>query len=188
MAKATSFDKRFPGSRYRSATHWDYVIMADPAQDLQHYSQLDERAAYFYEAVALSKAMVTKTPGEGQAYLATYRDRNGNALDGAHNYGLRVPPRPPMQQFWSVTLYDLDTRAVIRNEQGVADRSSRQDLLTNVDGSVDLFFGPTAARGLESNWIQTVPGKAWFAYLRLYAPTEAYFERSWPLPDIERVQ
>lgn len=187
MAKANSFDKRFAGSRYRDDANWDYVIMADPAQDLEHYSQFDERAAYFFEAVALSKGMVTKTPGEGQAYLGSYRDKEGRAYNGGKYYRLRVPADPPMKQFWSLTLYDVDTRAVIQNEQRIAELSSRHNLEMNSDGSVDLYFGPSAPEGLESNWIPTVPGGAWFAYLRLYAPTEPYFDKSWPLPDIERV-
>ena len=188
MAKVNSFDKRFPGSRYQPNTHWDYVIMADPAQDLPDYSQLDERGAYFYEAVALSKGMVTKTPGVGQAYLGSYRDMNGNAFDGGKSYRLRVPPNPPAKQFWSVTVYDTETRGIIQNPQQIADRSSRQDLVANADGSVDVYFGPTAPEGFEKNWIPTVPGRSWFTYLRLYAPLEPYFDRSWPLPDIELVE
>jgi hypothetical protein len=196
MAKANSFDKRFPNSRYRSDAHWDYVIMADPAQDLPGLSQLDERAAYFYEAVALSRGMVNKTPGFGQAYLGSYRDKDGHAFDGAKTYRLHVPPNPPAKQFWSVTVYDADTRSIVQNTQQIADRSSRQDLVKNADGSVDVYFGPTAPKGpstslrtgLEKNWIPTVQGRAWFAYLRLYAPLEAYFDKSWPLPDIEKVK
>jgi hypothetical protein len=189
MAKASSFDKRFAGTRYRPDAHWDYLIMADPAQDLADYSQLDERAAFTYEAIALSKAMVSKTPGVGQAYLGSYRDREGHAFDGARTYRLHVPPNPPAKQFWSVTLYDVDTRAIIQNREEIADRSSRQPgLIKNSDGSVDLYFGPTAPRGYDANWIPTVPGKAWFAYFRLYAPLEAYFDRSWALPDIESVK
>lgn len=188
MAKANSFDKRFENARYRPDAHWDYLIMADPAQDLPGLSQLDERAAYFYEAVALSKGMVNKTPGVGQAYLGTYRDKDGRAFDGAKTYRLRVPPNPPAKQFWSVTVYDVDTRSIVLNEQKVADRSSRQDLLQNPDGSVDIYFAPTPPKGFEENWIPTVPNKAWFAYFRLYAPLEAYFDQSWPLPDIEEVK
>lgn len=188
MAKANSFDKRFPGSRYQPNAHWDYVIMADPAQDLPDYSQLDERGAYFYEAVALSKGMVTKTPGVGQAYLGSYRDKHGHAFDGGKSYRLRVPPNPPARQFWSVTVYDTQTRGIIQNPQQIADRSSRQELLANADGSVDVFFGPSAPLGFERNWIPTVPGRSWFTYFRLYAPLEPYFDRSWPLPDIELVK
>jgi len=69
----------------------------------------------------------------------------------------------------------------------IAGLDSRMDLVKNEDGSVDLYFGPEPPKGLEKNWIPTVPGKGWFAYLRLYAPTESYFDRSWQLPDIEEV-
>lgn len=188
MAKANSFDKRFPGSSYRPDSNWDYLIMADPDQDLSDLSQLDERAAYFYEAVALSKGMITNTPGVGQAYLGSYRDKDGHAFDGGKSYRLRVPPNPPARQFWSVTVYNIPERATIRNQQRRSDRSSRQDLIENKDGSVDIYFGPVAPEGFEKNWIPTVSGEAWFAYFRLYAPLEPYFEKSWPLPDIESMR
>lgn len=188
MAKANSFDKRFAGARYRPDSHWDYLIMADPAQDLADYSQLDERAAYFYEAVALSKGMVSQQPGVGQAYLGSYRDANGHAFDGGKTYRLRVPADPPAQQFWSVTLYDTATRGIIQNDAQIADRSSRQDLVANDDGSVDVYFGPSAPEGFEKNWIPTVPGRSWFAYFRLYGPLQPYFDKAWPLPDIEAVE
>jgi hypothetical protein len=80
----------------------------------------------------------------------------------------------------------VDTRALILNEQKIADRSSRMDLRKNADGSVDIYCGPKAPAGFETNWIPTVPGKNWFAYFRFYQPTEAYFDRSWPLPDFEQ--
>jgi hypothetical protein len=80
MAKANDFDKRFKDSRYRPDSHWDYVIVADPAQDLADYSQLDERAAYFYEGICLTNAMISRTPGVGQAYLGAYRDKEGLAF------------------------------------------------------------------------------------------------------------
>ena len=187
MAKANDFDKRFAGARYRPDAHWDYVIMADPAQDLADYSQLDERAAHFCEAICLTNAMISRVPGVGQAYLGAHRYNEGHAFDGGQSYRLHVPPDPPGKQFWSVTLYDAGTRAIIQNEQQIADRSSRQPgLVKNADGSVDLYFGPAAPQGRETNWIPTAPGRAWFTGLRLFAPTEAYFERSWKLGDITR--
>jgi len=189
MAKANDFDKRFEGARYRPDAHWDYVIMADPAQDLPGYSQLDERAAYFYEGIFLTRAMMSKTPGFGQAYLGAYHDKDGHAFDGGQRYHLHVPPNVPAKQFWSVTLYDVDTRCLIQNKEEIADRSSRQPgLAKNADGSVDLYFGPTAPKGLEDNWIPTVPGRSWFTWFRFYAPLEPYIERTWSLPDIEKVK
>jgi len=189
MAMAISFDKRIEGSRYRPDSNWQYVIMFDPKQEAQFYSQLDERTDYFYEAVTTTTGMVSKTPGIGQAYLGTYElAADGSRLDGGKNYRLRVPPNAPAKQFWSVTLYDVDTRSFIVTKEQIADRSSRMDLIKNVDGSVDIYMGPKAPEGFEKNWIPTVPGRGWFTLFRLYAPTEAYFDKSWPLPSIERVK
>jgi hypothetical protein len=81
----------------------------------------------------------------------------------------------------------VSTRALIQNGTEITDRSSRQDMAKNADGSVDLYFGPTAPKGYEKNWVPTLAGKAWFPYFRLYGPTEAHFDRSWILPNIDLV-
>jgi hypothetical protein len=186
MAMNLSFNKRFDGVRYRPDTHWDYVLTFDPGEEPPGSTDLDRRSAWFYEAFGSAKGMATRVAGVGQAYLGTYHDRPGNWLDGGRQYVLHVPPDPPAKQFWSLTLYDTRTRGLIDNPQQVADKSSRMpDLSKNADGSVDLYMGPTAPKGKEKNWIPTIPGKAWFAYFRLYAPTEAYLDASWKLPDIE---
>lgn len=189
MVKALAFNKRAEGALYRPDTHWQYLLTLDPEQDLEGYSQIDERAAYFYEAFFITKAMFSTTPGVGSAYLETFRDREGHALDGGKAYRLHVPPDPPAKQFWALTVYDVDTRGLIQNKEQIADRNSRQpDLVQNGDGSVDLYFGPTAPEGWEKNWIPTVPGKSWYVWLRFYGPLESYFDRTWPLPDIEEVR
>ncbi|MCI0430392.1 MAG: DUF1254 domain-containing protein, partial [Rhodospirillales bacterium] len=186
MAQVNSFAKRFPGSVWWPDRRWELVLnIEDPSQRVQNYDQLLERTAWFYEAVTNSKGMISKTPGFGQAYLGAYTDAKGQWLDGGKSYRLRVPADPPAKQFWSVTLYDVGTRCFVDNAQRKADLSSRQDLTKNPDGSVDLFFGPKAPKGQEANWVQTVPGKHWFAYMRFYGPTEAYFDKSWKLGDIE---
>ena len=56
------------------------------------------------------------------------------------------------------------------------------------DGSADLYFGPKALTGKEGNWVQTVPGKSWFAYLRLYGPLEPYFDKTWKPGEFELVK
>ena len=188
MAKANTFEKRFDDVYYRPETHWKYPMVWHWSHETEFYHQMDEMAAYTYEAIGTNKAMSTQIPGVGQAYLGAYKDSEGKWLDGTNNYKLHIPPNPPAKQFWSITLYDVDTRCLINNEQQIADRSSRMDLLTNEDGSVDLYFGPKAPEGKEQNWIPTVPNQGFFAYLRLYAPLEAYFDRSWALPDIEKIK
>jgi hypothetical protein len=187
MAKANSEDRRFAGVKYRPDAHWDFALLLDADDPCEFWNLLDERASWFYEAVGAGAAMAPKRPGPSSAYLGTYKDKAGEWLDGGMSYRLRVPPNPPIKLFWSVTVYDVDTRALILNDQKIADRSSRMDLCKNANGSVDIYCGPKAPAGFEKNWIPTVSGKNWFAYFRFYQPTEAYFDRSWPLPDFERV-
>lgn len=188
IAKANTFAKRFPGAQYWPDRQWDTVLnIAEPSQRVAFYDQLWERSAWFYEAVTNTKGMVSKTPGLGQTYLGSYTDEKGRWLDGGKNYRLHVGAHPPARQFWSMTVYDIESRCLIDNPQRKADLSSRQGLKRNADGSVDLYFGPTAPAGFESNWVQTLPGRQWFSYFRLYAPTEAYFDKSWKLDDIKLV-
>jgi hypothetical protein len=188
MAKANTSDRRMEPA-FWPGTNWKHALVVSVDQRMPGFDQLDERAAWFYEAVAISKGMLTQTPGVGQRYIAAYKDRDGNWLSGGNTYKLHVPPDPPVKQFWSVTVYDEDTRQMVVNEQGRPDLSSRkEDLVKNSDGSVDVYFGPKAPEGKEANWVQTVPGKGWFTYLRLYAPTEAFFDKSWALPDFEKIE
>ena len=187
MAKANTSDKRvepvfWPG------THWKHALVVSVDQRMPGYDQLDERAAWFYEAVAVSKGMLTQTPGVGQRYIASYKDRDDHWLDGGNTYRLHVPPNPPTTQFWSVTAYDESTRQMPVTKQGRPDLSSRKaDVAKNADGSVDVYFSPTAPAGKEANWIQTIPGKGWFSYFRFYGPTEKFFDKSWALPDFEKL-
>jgi hypothetical protein len=185
MAQANTFAKRFPGASWWPDRRWDLAIMLDDSsQRAATYDQLLERASWFYEAVSFSKAMKSQTPGQGQAYLSSYVDADGEWLDGSKNYTLHIPPDVPAKLFWSVTVYDVDTRCLIDNEQQRGDRGSRDtELAVNADGTVDLFFGPSVAKGRESNWVQTIRGHRWFSYFRLYGPTEPYLDHSWKLGD-----
>lgn len=187
MAKANTADRRFANVKYQPGSHWDFALQLDADDPGAFWNLIDERASWFYEAVGAGLAMAPKRPGPSSAYLGAYKDKSGEWLDGGTSYRLRVPPDPPIKLFWSVTVYDVDTRALILNKQKIAGRSPRMDLRRNEDGSVDIYCGPNARSGFEKNWIPTVPGKNWFAYFRFFQPTESYFDRSWPLPDFEQV-
>lgn len=186
MAQANTFAKRFDGCAYWPDRRWETAIVLDsPAQRADNHDELLERASWFYEAVSFSEAMKSQTPGVGQAYLGCYTDAHGSWLDGGRAYTLHVPADPPAKLFWSVTAYDVDTRCLVDNEQERGDRGSRdRDLVANDDGSWDLHFGPTPPAPGESNWVQTIPGRHWFSYFRLYGPLPSYFDRSWKLGDI----
>jgi hypothetical protein len=187
MAKANTSDKRVEPP-FWPGTNWKHALVVSTDQRMPGYDQLDERAAWFYEAVAISKAMLTETPGVGQRYIAAYKDKNGEWLSGGNTYRLHVPPNPPAKQFWSVTAYAEGTRQMVVTKQGRPDISSRkEDIVANADGSIDVYFGPEAPEGHEANWVQTNPGEGWFAYFRFYGPTEPFFDKSWALPDFEKM-
>lgn len=189
MARTIAYDKRFDNGTVYPGKHWEYANLVELNQNLPNYGQLDERASWFYEAIANSTGMQGRTLGFGQVYLEASKDSKGGWLDGGKSYRMRVPASAPVKQFWSITLYDNQSRGPVISGQGAADLSSRKDLAKNADGSVDLYFGPhKPASASVGNWIQTNPGKGWFAYFRLYGPTEAYFEKSWQLNDIEPVR
>ena len=65
---------------------------------------------------------------------------------------------------------------------------SKDGLQQNDDGSFDIYFGPTAPEGKESNWLQTVPGKGWNTIMRLYGPLEPWFEQTWRPGEIELLE
>ncbi len=95
----------------------------------------------------------------------------------------------PILNFWSVVLYDNDTRGMIINPQGKTEVNSRQPLVKNKDGSVRLVFGPKKPDVVpEGNWIQTNPKKGWFTYFRWYSPTKQFFDRSWKMGNIVEVK
>jgi hypothetical protein len=187
MARTNAFDKRMPGATVYPGKHWEYANMVELNQEEPGYTQLDQRGSWFYEAIGNTAGMQGRILGFGQAYLETSKDKNGAWLDGSTTYRMRVDANPPVKQFWSITLYDNETRAPVITDQGAADLSSRKpDIATNADGSVDVYFGPKKPAN-ATNWIKTNPGKGWFPYFRFYAPSEAYFDKSWQLNDIEEV-
>jgi hypothetical protein len=187
MAKANDFfNPRIEDSHYVKGSHCEYATVCTPNQRRKYYDDLDERAAWFYEAVTNDPMMHGQNTGKGQVYLGAYKDKDGDWLDGGVNYVLHVPTNAPAKAFWSITVYDVDTRCIIKNKQKIADRSSRMDLIKNKDGSIDIYIGPDAPKGKEKNWIPTVKGKAWFPYFRLYSPKKAFLDKTWILPDIEK--
>ena len=147
---------------------------------------IDARAQYFYMATFNSPAMVWKLIGKGSQYAWGYLDSNGHYLDGSKSYKLNLPGNVPAKRFMSVVVYDSQTRSMIQTSQPFPSKNNKRDkMLINDDGSIDIYFSPKAPKGKEANWIQTVPEKGWFSLLRLYSPTEAWFDKTWRPGEIE---
>ena len=147
---------------------------------------LDARAAFHYGYTVVTPSMVANAPGPGMQYAMAAVDANGDWLDSGKLYHLQLPPNVPAREAWSVTLYDAQTRSLLQTENLQPTLSSRTGKLkSNADGSYDLWFGPKAPTQKEDNWLQTVPGKGWFAIVRIYAPLKPWFDRTWRLGEIE---
>jgi len=189
LGRLTAYSKRVEGTEVWRDKHWEFANMVELDQTFKGYGQIDERGSWFYEAIGNTVGMQGRTLGFGQVYLEAQKDKTGAWLDGGKSYHLRVPPKAPVELFWSFTLYDNLTRGPVISSQGAADISSRKEgLVANPDGSVDLYFGPQKPAGSNANYVMTVPGKGWFTYFRLYGPKETYFDKSWQLPDMEEVK
>jgi hypothetical protein len=129
-----------------------------------------------------------KRVGQGGsiAYIIAFVDHRGEPMSGDNSYTLRVPANVPAKQYWSAIAYDSQTNAFVRESPLVTLDSYNQTMKKNADGSVDIYFGPKAPEGKESNWIYTAPGRGWFCGFRLYDPDKPFFDKSWKLPDIEQ--
>ena len=133
--------------------------------------------------------MVVKMVGKGSQYAYAATDKNGNYLDGSKTYKLNIPANVPAADFWSVVIYDPQTRSELQTSQEFPSKNNKRDkLIQNADGSVDLYFGHTTPSGKEANWVQTVPGKGWYTILRLYGPLEPWFDKTWRPGEIELVK
>jgi len=125
--------------------------------------------------------------GQGQSYLMTLKDKEGQNLDGGKSYRLAVPPNAPVSQYWSATVYDRATHGLIRNMTRSGRGSQSPGLQKNADGSVDIYFGPKAPAGKDSNWVPTNPSGQFEVLFRLYGPEKAFADKTWKLPDIEQI-
>jgi hypothetical protein len=190
MAKVNDHSKRLKKAHYRDGSHWEFATTANWDSRTEYYQELDGTAAWLYEAVTNDKSMHGQETGWGQVYMSAYKDADGDWLDGATDYTLHMPANPPAKTFWSITVYDISTRTIIDNKIQRGDLTSLQQpaLQKNKDGSFDLYFGPEAPKGKESNWVQTVPGRAWWPYFRLYSPTQPFLDQTWVIPDIAKVK
>ena len=128
-------------------------------------------------------------PGKGSDYGIAYVDSKKQPFDGSKTYKLNIPANPPVNNFWSVVLYDSQTRAQLQTSQRFpALDSVSGKFKKNTDGSIDLYFAPKAPKGMENNWLETIPGKGWFIALRMYGPLEPWIDKTWRPSEIELVK
>ena len=153
---------------------------------------LNSRTAMFFYATYITPAMIMRLTGIGSQYLGAFVDSNGEYFDGAKVYKVTLPPNIPAEAFWSVTVYDNQSRSMLDTPQRYP-RAGSQSYPTpaaeaNADGSTTIYFAPKRPDGVKpGNWIQTDPKKGWNTLLRLYSPLEPFFTKTWRPTEIEFV-
>ncbi len=185
-ARAIAFQTREKEALLYENSHWETGFIGGSYEWLKNEGNggrfLDARTRFFYVATVNTPAMVLKMVGKGSQYALAARDAEGRYLDGSKNYTLNIPANAPAKDFWSVVLYDPQTRSELQTSQALPSVSSqRTPLVENEDGSVTLYFGPTnhAPEDKQANWLQTVPDKGWFVLFRLYGPLQPWFDKTW---------
>lgn len=188
--RVQSFADRRPDRVTWPDRKWEWATLRpeNGTFDLPTHKDLEAREKWFYQAVIESPAMFRRSAGAGSLYWLGTRDRRGAFLDGAKTYRLSVPLPVPAKLFWSVTVYDPDTRSEIQTDQGKAALRSLVELKDASGNAAELYFGPEAPAGQKDRWIKTIPDKGWFTYFRIYGPERPAFDGSWKPGDFEEVQ
>jgi hypothetical protein len=154
---------------------------------------LDSRTGFYYAYTLDSPGMIMNIPGVGSQYLMGFVDSDGNPYDGSKTYKVTLPKGIPARAFWSLILYDNQSRSMLQTPQRFP-RAGSQSYPSPAaeaasDGSTTVFIGPKQPDDVKrGNWIQTDPEKGWFVILRLYSPLEPFFTKAWRPSEMEMVQ
>ena len=155
--------------------------------------KLHSRTSFFYTATGITPAMCMRLTGVGSQYLMSNVDTDGEPFDGSKTYKVILPKEIPAARFWSLTVYDNQTRSMLQTPQ-LYPRAGSQSYPTpaavfDADGSTTIYFSPKIPEGVaEGNWIQTDPSKGWFVMLRLYSPLQPFFNKTWRPGEVELVK
>lgn len=157
------------------------------------YKQNDARTSFFYNATGITPAMAMRLTGVGSQYLFATKDVNGDYFDGSKTYKMTLPKNIPAEAFWSLTLYDNQTRSMLKTPQKYPRAGSQSYPSPAAEetkgGETTVWFSPEQPDGVvRGNWIQTDPEKGWVVLLRLYSPLEEFFDKSWRPTEIELVK
>jgi hypothetical protein len=198
MAKTLVYNERMKGVLRQN--NWRMILGGEwgdgmkSTQRMKYFDIFDPRARYTYEAVMTSPAMTIPRPGKSQAYIGKFEDEEGNRLRGGNNYVIHIQPDVPASLFWSLVIYDADTRCLIDNRnqdgKGKATVGSRTEgLRKNPDSSFYMLLGPgDPPTGWEANYVRTLPDRGWFPYMRAYGAGKEFFDDTYKLPTVNKVE
>ncbi|HVS37694.1 MAG TPA: DUF1214 domain-containing protein, partial [Gemmataceae bacterium] len=171
----------WPGSRWGAPAFPEFIEATQSGYANPDKYPVDVRGlTYTYGFIGIKRL------GTAQTYLMAIKDKDGHAFDGGKTYRLTVAANAPVKQYWSATAYDRATHALIRDLSRASRASNSTEVQKNADGSVDIYFGPKAPEGKESNWVPTSADGKFEVLFRFYGPEKPLFDKTWKLPDIEK--
>ena len=138
---------------------WEWLPVSGPVNpDTLEFGTKDYRDLlasdhFYFAGWGMSAAIGRREVGPGSIYFTALKDSTGTYLDGGANYTLSIPGPVPASLFWSVTVYDSETRTIVDTQLGRgAIRTMFENPQANSDGLFDLYFGPDAPEGKENHW------------------------------------
>ena len=143
----------------------------------------------------LTRAAITKFGFGGNIpqeafYPTAFTDIQGGNLTGANNYTIHFEQIPPVDAFWSVTMYNNKSYFVNNPINRYSIGGETEGLKNNTDGSVDIYVQPqNPGAEKESNWLPapTVQDSNSFSLImRMYLPQEQVLNGTWPYPTVQR--
>jgi hypothetical protein len=143
---------------------------------------------YLKRAIVAQLGLGANVP-EDAIYPINLGDESGKPLDGANKYTITFEKGavPPVNAFWSITLYDAEGFQVGNTLNRFA-VSSWMPFKTNADGSLDLYFqNASPGKELEANWLPAPKG-AFNLTMRLYAPKSEALTGKWNPPPVVKSQ
>jgi hypothetical protein len=143
---------------------------------------------YLKRAIVAQLGLGANLP-EDAIYPMNLADESGKPLDGANKYTIHFDKgaTPPVDAFWSITLYD-EQGFQVANDLGRFAVSSWMTFNYNPDGSLDLYFqNAEPSPDKEANWLPAPKGP-FNLCMRLYAPKSEALTGKWNPPPVTRVQ
>ena len=155
----------------------------------ESYLDVSQRNAFYQIGYSNAPAMVMRTINQGSKYPITIKDADGNFLSGSNKYKLHLPAGIPARLFWAVTIYNITDGTMPETSQRFPGVNGFDNTVKNKDGSIDLYFGPTKPEGApDTNWIQTINGRAFIAAVRIYGSAVEFFDQTWKPDDVVKLK
>jgi len=164
------------------------VSTSEVRQGWSYVKGLDD-FGYNYPLRSLVSGPYLGGQGEKEAvYPIRYNDSKGETLDGAKSYTLTLDSEPPVNAFWSITMYDAESKMLVDNALNrYKIGSDTKGLVKGKDGSLKLIISHAKPSDAAANWLPA-PEHNFYLMFRLYQPKDSVMDGSWKLPEVEKAE